>query len=82
MKLTPVARELYEAIAELTIIDAHEHLPPEADYLSFQYSGPNMFAGGYIWHDLESAGMSPEFKATLRQGGDRPVEEWWSQIRA
>lgn len=81
MKLSRLARALYQDIAQLTIIDAHEHLPAEADYLSFEYSGPNMFAGGYIWHDLESAGMSPEFKATLRQGGDRPVEEWWPQIR-
>jgi predicted TIM-barrel fold metal-dependent hydrolase len=40
-----------------------------------------MFAGGYVWHDLESAGMSSQFKATLRDGGDRPVETWWPQIR-
>ncbi len=81
MKLSPLAHRLYGEIAELTIIDAHEHLPAEADYLSFGYSGPNMFAGGYIWHDLESAGMSPEFKATMREGGDRPLKEWWPQIR-
>ena len=81
MKLSPLARDLYDEIAGLTIIDAHEHLPPEKEYLSFGYSGPNMFAGGYIWHDLESAGMSPEFKATMREGGERPVEEWWPKIR-
>jgi hypothetical protein len=81
MKLSRTARDLYDEIAEWTIVDAHEHLPSEADYLSHGYSGPNMFAGGYIWHDLESAGMSPAFKATLREGGDQPVEEWWPQIR-
>ena len=81
MKLTSLARELYGEIAQLTIIDAHEHLPAEADYLSQEYSGPNMFAGGYIWHDLESAGMSPDFKKTMREGGDRPVSEWWPHIR-
>ena len=58
MQLTQTAQDLYDEIAELTIIDAHEHLPCEADYLTFDYSGPNLFAGGYIWHDLESAGMS------------------------
>ena len=81
MQLSSLARDLYDEISELTIIDAHEHLPPEADYLAFEYCGPNLFAGGYIWHDLESAGMSPEFKETLRDGGYRPVEEWWPQIR-
>jgi hypothetical protein len=68
-------------MGQLTIIDAHEHLPSETEYLSHGYSGPNMFAGGYVWHDLESAGMSSAFKSTLRDGGDRPVEEWWPQIR-
>lgn len=81
MKLSRTARDLYEQISEFTIIDAHEHLPSEAEYLSHGYSGPNMFAGGYVWHDLESAGMSSAFKETLRQGGDRPVGTWWPQIR-
>ena len=81
MKLTPIARELFDEIADLEVIDAHQHLPTEKEYLSYQYSGPNMFAGGYIQHDLESAGMSTEFKATMRDGGDRPVETWWPQIR-
>ena len=81
MKLSKTARGLYDEISQLTIIDAHEHLPSEAAYLSHGYSGPNMFAGGYVWHDLESAGMSAQFKGTLREGGDRPVEEWWPQIR-
>ena len=54
---------LYEEISALPVVDAHEHLPAEADYLAKQYSGLNMFAGGYIWHDLESAGLSPAFCA-------------------
>ena len=81
MKLSDGARDLYEELCELTVIDAHEHLPAEAEYLSHGYCGPNFFAGGYVWHDLESAGMSSAFKATLREGGDRPVKEWWPQIR-
>ena len=80
MRLSTLAHSLYEEISELPIIDAHEHLPSEEEYLSCGYSGPNMFAG-YVWHDLESAGMSTEFKNTLCLGGDRPVDEWWSQIR-
>lgn len=81
MKLSALAQDLYEEIAGLAIIDAHEHLPPEQDYIGFNYSGLNLFAGGYIWHDLESAGLSPEFKATMREGGDRPVADWWPNIR-
>jgi predicted TIM-barrel fold metal-dependent hydrolase len=81
MRLSRTARDLYTEISQFTIIDAHEHLPSEAEYLSHRYSGPNMFAGGYVWHDLESAGMSSAFKSTLRDGGDRPVEGWWPQIR-
>jgi predicted TIM-barrel fold metal-dependent hydrolase len=81
MKLSSLARDLYEEIAGLTIIDAHEHLPSEAEYLLFDYCGLNLFAGGYIWHDLESAGLSSGFKASMREGGDRPVDEWWPKIR-
>jgi len=81
MKLSPLGRDLYQAIAEMSTIDAHQHLPSEEEYLSFGYSGLNMFAGGYIWHDLESAGMSPTFKATMRDGGDRPVDQWWPEIK-
>lgn len=68
MRLTGVAEELYHGISEFEIVDAHEHLPAEAEYLAAGYSGLNMFAGGYIWHDLESAGLPSEFKATMRSG--------------
>jgi uncharacterized protein len=81
MKLTGTSQELYEAISLLPVIDAHEHLPPEREYLEHEYSGLNLFAGGYIWHDLESAGLSSEFKATMRDGGRRPVSEWWPKIK-
>ncbi len=80
MNLSKAARELYDEIAELAIIDAHEHLPPEARYLSFGYSGVNLFAN-YLWHDLRSAGVPGEFVDTMREGGDRPVDTWWPQIR-
>jgi predicted TIM-barrel fold metal-dependent hydrolase len=81
MNLTRTARGLLAGISELPVIDAHEHLPAEKDYLAFGYSGLNMFAGGYIWHDMESAGLDPAFKARMRDGGPRPVEQWWPIIR-
>jgi len=79
MELSGVERRLYDAISRLEIVDAHEHLPPEKEYLSYDYCGPNFF-GGYLWYDLSSAGMPPEFKATMRDPGYGPVEEWWPQI--
>jgi predicted TIM-barrel fold metal-dependent hydrolase len=81
IKLSSLAHDLYDEIAELDVIDAHEHLPPENEYLSKEYSGPNMFAGGYIWRDLESAGLDTPFASKLREGGLRPVETWWPEIK-
>ena len=80
MKLSSLAQKLYEEISELPVIDAHEHLPSEQMYLSNDYSGLNMFAG-YIWFDLESAGLPSEFKETMRDPGYRPVEDWWPVIK-
>ena len=80
MKLSKTAQELYQAITEMPVVDAHEHLPPENEYLRAEYCGPNLFAN-YIWHDLGSAGLSPDFKAAMRDHGFRPVSEWWPTIK-
>jgi len=80
MKLSPVARVLYEEIARLEIIDAHEHLPPEAEYLSFGYSGLNMFAH-YLLGDLQSAGIPEKFASTMRTDVETPVEVWWTTLK-
>ncbi len=40
-----------------------------------------MFAGGYIWRDLKSAGLDTDFADALRDGGHRPVETWWPRIK-
>lgn len=79
MKLSKLAQQLYDEIAKLAIIDAHEHLPPEKAYLEFQYSGLNFFAG-YIQHDLVSAGLPEEFRSAMRDPGYRSASEWWPQI--
>jgi len=81
MKLSLAARALYDAISQLEVIDAHTHIPSEAQYLEFRYCGPNLFAGGYVFLDLESAGMDAQFKETLREGGHRAVNEWWPRIK-
>jgi len=73
-------RRLCDAFAEFEIIDAHEHLPPEAEYLSHKYAGPNFFAG-YVWHDLRSAGMPAEVHARMRETDWGGVDDWWPKIR-
>ena len=80
MKLSPLARELYDDIAELEIIDAHEHLPPEKEYLSHGYFGLNMFAH-YLLGDLRSAGIPEEFAEKMRTDTETPVEVWWPTLK-
>ncbi|MBN1593612.1 MAG: amidohydrolase family protein [Candidatus Coatesbacteria bacterium] len=80
MRWSDLVEGLFKDILELKTIDAHEHLLPEEEYLEQEYCGLNLFAGGYIYHDLESAGMPASFKGTMRLGGYRPVAEWWPQI--
>ncbi len=80
MNPTKSEYELFEALCEIPVIDSHEHLVPEQEYLSYAYSGLNMFAG-YLFYDLGSAGLDPEFQATLRDPGYRSVDHWWPVIR-
>ena len=80
--LSRLARDLYDEISEHNIIGAQEHLAPEAEYLSKYYSGLNMFAGGYIWRNLESVGVDAIIKNRLREDGFRPAETWWLQIKS
>ena len=79
MKLSALEQRLVDAIAGFEIVDAHEHLPPEEDYLAFKYCGVNFFAG-YVRHDLVSAGMSREFMSHMRDPGYRSPERWWPEI--
>ena len=80
MKKSKTVQSLYEAMAEFSVIDAHEHLPPEEEYLQSEYSALILFAG-YIYHDMSSVGLPQAFKETMRQGGARPVSEWWPVIK-
>lgn len=76
----PLARELYDEIAQLEIIDAHEHLPAEADYLKFGYSGLNLFAN-YLRLDLLSAGLDAGFYETMRTDVTSLPEVWWPKVK-
>jgi len=80
MKLSSLARELYDEIAELEIIDAHQHLPTEEVYLSFGYSGLNLFAN-YLQGDLRNAGLDGDFVAKMRDDVTTPVDVWWPVVK-
>ena len=80
MKLDPVEQRLYDAFAATEIVDAHEHLGPEKDYLARDCCGPNLF-GHYLRRELVSAGMPAEYvDDLLLKPGYRPVDEWWPKI--
>lgn len=79
MLITSTQKDLFERISEIEVIDAHEHLPTEKDYLSNNFSGMNFFAG-YIWVDLARAGIDMEFKKHMRDPGYHDVNEWWPKI--
>lgn len=65
--------ELIEALSELEIIDAHEHLPPERERLKLQVDVCFLFSH-YTRNDLISAGMPPEdYQRMLDQ--DVPLDE-------
>jgi len=66
-------------MARIETIDAHEHLPPEAEYLANEFSGVNFFSG-YVHNDLYSAGLSRDYMEHMRDPGFRPVENWWPKI--
>ncbi len=68
-------QRLIEAMAEMPVIDAHEHLPPEAERVEREVDVFTLF-GHYIHQDLLSAGMTQEQYDWL-QDPDEDLEERW-----
>jgi predicted TIM-barrel fold metal-dependent hydrolase len=66
---------LMETMAEMEIVDSHEHLPPEADRVS-QTKDFSMFFSHYCHGDLLAAGMPPK-DANAFLGDKASVEEKW-----
>ena len=75
MKLSPTAQQLYDAIAEFEIIDAHEHLPPEKERVAEKQDVFTLFSH-YTRHDLISAGMTLEIRDRLLDP-EQPLEKRW-----
>jgi len=78
MNLSPLAQRLFTAIAEIEVIDAHEHLPPEEVRVSAKVDVFTLFAH-YTSRDFIMAGMSQaDYDAT--QNHDLPLDYRWKLI--
>ncbi len=65
-----------DAIAQMPIVDAHEHLPPEAQRVSAHVDFATLFSH-YTQTDLKAAGMTPEDYESL-QAADTDLDEKWA----
>ncbi len=68
-------QQLIEAMAEMPVIDAHEHLPPEAQRVAQDVDLFTLF-GHYTQTDLESAGMTQEQYDWLQDPSQDLDERW------
>jgi len=86
MNLTPLAQRLFTALAEIEVIDAHEHLPPEEVRTSTPVDALTLFSH-YTRGDLQVAGMSQaDYDATQNHALPldyrwKLVAPYWEQIR-
>lgn len=86
--LRDLRRRLDQAIADIRVIDTHEHIPDERSACGKETSFFS-FLGHYVSSDLVSAGMSREALESLRNPrNDLTAEErwrlfapWWSHAR-
>lgn len=73
--MTPLEKSLVQRLGQFTIIDAHEHLGPEAERVSRPVSVFTLFSH-YTQTDLKAAGMSNE-EYRLIQDEERALGERW-----
>lgn len=80
MKLSPLETRVFDAIKNVQVIDAHEHLVPERQRVQRQVDFSILFAH-YTSADLLSAGMQPEIYQRMISDQTMPVEEKWEAFR-
>ncbi|MBM3499731.1 MAG: hypothetical protein FJX74_13810 [Armatimonadetes bacterium] len=76
MRLSATESELFEGLRDIPVIDAHEHLVPEAARIARNVDFFVLFSH-YCSADLASAGMSPDTYRRLQDDEDMPPEEKW-----
>ena len=75
MRYSSTEEKLLEFMAEIEVIDAHEHLPPERVRVSFKVDVMTLFSH-YTRTDFISAGMSPQDYERMINP-EEPLEERW-----
>ena len=78
MSESTLRERLKDRIERMPIIDAHEHLRPEAAHLQTSYNFFHLFIP-YIMYDLYSAGM-PEKWIEHGPSNEAEVEECWRDV--
>jgi len=76
MRLTGAEAALFEALSDIRVIDAHEHLVPEVVSIARQVDFFVLFSH-YCAADLASAGMEPATYQRLVDDQEMPPEEKW-----
>jgi len=69
-------KDLFEALSDIPVIDAHEHLVPEAVRVARKVDFFILFSH-YTKADLMSAGMEPAVYARLMNDEAMPLDEKW-----
>lgn len=76
MNMSPLESKLVAALAQIEVIDAHEHLPPESVRLATKVDVLTLFAH-YTQGDLRVAGMSEAALAEM-QKPELPLDYRWT----
>ena len=74
-----VETAVFEALSEIPVIDAHEHLRPESERTARKVDFFILFST-YSKADLCGGGMAPEVYDRLRNDQDMPVEQKWKEF--
>ncbi|MBD3182670.1 amidohydrolase family protein [Candidatus Poribacteria bacterium] len=78
MKYTKTEKTLIEAMEEMEIVDAHEHLPPEKVRTDAKVDALTLFSH-YTRTDLITSGMSSENYNTIIDS-EKPLDERWKMF--
>ena len=79
MNYTKTEERLIEAMENMMIVDAHEHLPPEHVRTSSKVDVLTLFAH-YTRTDLVTSGMNPDDYNTVIDS-EKPLEERWKMFK-
>ncbi len=86
MNLSPLETRIYDALEQIEVIDAHEHIPPESERLAAKVSALTLFSN-YTGGDLRVSGMPEQMLADMQnpelslEQRWRVFEPYWQHIR-